>query len=115
MAKILLIEDDIQHLEYLKETVEFGKHVAYKAMNAAEALEIIEKVQIDYIITDIYLPGMTGLEFIEFLQSNGICTPFIVITGSHEDEHQKKAEALNAVGFLKKPIDPLVLLKSITI
>jgi YesN/AraC family two-component response regulator len=115
VASILIIEDDNQHLEYLRETIEFGGHVAHTAKNASVALEIIEKIQIEYIITDIYLPGLTGLEFIEFLQSNGIKTPFVVITGSHEEEHRNKAQELNAVEFLVKPIDPEELLKSIVI
>lgn len=114
MADILVIEDDTQHLELLCETLKFGGHNPFPAKNIDIAKGILEEQKINLILTDISLPGITGLEFIESLQKQGINIPFIVITGSHEEEFKIKAEELKTVKLFYKPVDPEELLMVIT-
>jgi CheY-like chemotaxis protein len=113
MASVLLIEDDTQHLEYMREVIEYGGHTAFPAKNTSIALKILEQNQIDFIVTDIYLPGMSGLEFIGFLRKQAKMIPFIIVSGSNDEENKKQARKLKAQAYLTKPLDPETLLKTI--
>ena len=114
MARILVIEDDTQHLELLGEALKYGGHSPYPAKNFDIAKDILKTQVIEFILTDISLPGMSGLDFIESLQKQGKNIPFIVITGSHEEEYKIKAEKLKAVKLFYKPIDPEELLETLS-
>jgi len=113
MAAVLLIEDDTQHLEYMREVIEYGGHTVLPAKNASIALQILENQPVDFIVTDLYLPGLSGFEFIELIRKQGKNMPFIIVSGSNEEEDKNKAEELKAEAYLTKPLGPETLLKSI--
>ena len=113
MADILLIEDNSEHLELLAETLKFGGHNPFLAKNTEIAKTIIKKQKIDFMILDISLPGISGLDFVEVLQKEKIRIPFIVVTGSLDHQDRERANKLNAVAYFVKPLDPEKLLNSI--
>jgi len=67
--------------------------------NAIEALQIIEKEQIDLLFLDIQMPHITGLEFIKTIKN----PPLIIFTTAFS-EHAIDAYELNAIDYLVKPI-----------
>jgi two-component system response regulator HydG len=113
MANILLLEDDLNHLELLTEVIKFGNHIPYPANNIEKALKILKNQRINLIITDISLINETGLDFIAHLHKQNIKIPFIVVSGSTDMADRQKAENLKALSFLSKPVDPEMLLKLI--
>ena len=115
MAEVLLIEDNSEHLELLAETLKFGGHNPFLAKNTEIAKEIIKKHKIEFIILDISLPGMSGLDFVEILQKEKKNIPFVVVTGSLDHQDRQRAKELNAIHYFVKPLDPEKLLNSINI
>lgn len=113
MQHILILEDDSNHLELLTEVIKFGGHEAYPVSNSKMAREILSKKNIDLIITDISLTNETGLDFISQLKMENVNIPFIVVSGSTDIKDKQMAESLNALSFIKKPVDPETLLKLI--
>jgi DNA-binding response OmpR family regulator len=111
MVNILIIEDDIQHAEFLKETLKYGGYRPFIANNSDMALKCIQKNSIDFIITDITLPGMSGLDFMHLQQNRGINIPFLVVTGSVDEMDKEIAKNLHSQAYLIKPIDPAELLE----
>jgi len=67
------------------------------------------------LITDMQMPGLSGLELQEALQSQGHQTPVIVITGYPNEKHQTRALANGAVGYLSKPFDEQTLIDCLTV
>ena len=57
------------------------------------------------LITDMQMPGLSGLELQEALQSQGHQTPVIVITGFPNEKHQTRALKNGAIGYLSKPFE----------
>src|SRR6516162_5972463 len=57
------------------------------------------------LITDVQMPGLSGLELQEAMQSQGHQTPVIVITGYPNEKHRTRALENGAVGFLSKPFN----------
>lgn len=61
--------------------------------------------RVDCIISDIQMPGITGIELKRQLVASGITTPVVLITGRTEDRFRPEAEAIGAACFMRKPFD----------
>ena len=114
--KILIVDDDIKILESLKKKIE-TKYNVVTVRNAEEALKIFnEDNNYAVVISDMKMPGMDGIEFLEKIKEKDPLTIRILITGYADLE-----TAINAVNkgkifhFLSKPFTKEVLLKVIEI
>lgn len=74
-----------------------------EAGNGEEALTILKEGHPDIIFTDINMPIMNGIEFIENLKSLGNTTPIFVISTDGSQDTVIKAIKLGAKGYIKKP------------
>lgn len=68
----------------------------------------------DCIVTDVRMPGMTGLQLVAELKARGVSTPVIVITGHGDVPMAVEALKRGVADFLEKPFDDEVLLAAIT-
>jgi DNA-binding NtrC family response regulator len=59
----------------------------------------------DLIISDIRMPGMTGMQLLECVRNRGWSTPVVLISAFGDDDTRQKAQQLGATAFLGKPID----------
>jgi len=71
MATILYVDDEPAIGLILEDTLERAGHSAVGAHNVPEALQALAKGNIDLIISDYRMPGLTGREFLELLQQEG--------------------------------------------
>ncbi len=107
MVKVIIVEDE----RFLRQGIvmttpwqDFDCVVVGEACEAYEALDMIERLGPDLVITDIRMPGMTGLELIQRAQKIYQCE-FIIISGHSEFQYAKQALELGVRGYLLKPID----------
>lgn len=105
MFKILVVEDDINLNDSIKIFLSKKGYDVYCSYSAKYALKELEKYQVDAIITDIMMPGMTGIEFIKDLRNSGITVPVLII--SAKDQIQDKSDGFlsGADDYMVKPID----------
>jgi DNA-binding NtrC family response regulator len=59
----------------------------------------------DLIISDIRMPGLTGMQLLECVRNRGWSTPVVLISAFGDDDTRRQAQALGATAFLGKPID----------
>jgi len=78
-----------------------------------EALQDIRENNSDLVITDLSMPGMSGLELLESIRQADIEVPVIMITGFSTEDNAIKALRLGATDFIKKPYDADDLLKQV--
>jgi len=62
------------------------------------------------LISDVHLPGLSGLELYQHLRANGFVVPTIFVTGCPDETTRTQALAAGAVAFLSKPFGKRVLL-----
>ena len=101
--KALVIDDErLARKELIKLLDEYATmNVVDEAANADEAIELIEKHNPDLLFLDIQMPGKTGFELLEMLDT----VPKVIFTTAY-DEYALKAFEVNALDYLLKPIDP---------
>lgn len=112
-ARLLIIEDDAvfsASMQYLL------NNAGYEARIADTGLSGLEKLALDapdLALVDINLPDMTGHEVIRAAREHGLNVPVIVVSGESEIDAAILALRLGALDFVRKPIEPEILLHSV--
>ena len=83
------------------------------AFNGLEAKELIDQGKADILLSDIKMPGMSGLELAEYIYKNGKPVKVILLTGFGEFEYAKQAIRNHVSDYILKPIVPENLLESV--
>lgn len=102
--KILYVEDDDIARENGVEYLENYFECIYEASDALSALKLYEKVQPHIIITDIQMPKLNGLEFVQRIRDKDKNVHVIVISAFSDKDYLLKAIELQLVKYLIKPV-----------
>ncbi|MFH2059401.1 MAG: EAL domain-containing protein [Pseudomonadota bacterium] len=117
MRKILFVDDDPLFLDSTKRLLhkQSNKWDMFFATSVKKALEIIEENEFDTIISDIKMPGETGFDLLNSLQTNKNTQsiPVIMLTGALENDLKLKALEIGATDLLNKPVNQVDLLARI--
>ena len=110
-AHLLLIDDDPNTLASLARAFRLAGHEATVCDNASRAVELVRAERFDLILSDVVMPGKSGMELLEDLKKAGVQTPIVLISGQANIEMAVKATRLGALDFLEKPLstDKLLL------
>src|SRR5258705_13578137 len=102
---ISIVDDD----ESMREAVKgLMKSMGYRVEAAASAEEFLSSRHIrrtSCLITDMQMPGMTGLELYQRLSASGKPIPTILITAYPDDDVRERALAAGVIGYLSKPFE----------
>ena len=101
MKKILLVEDNKEIHELIKNVLEKERYIVINAYSGTEALIILEKEKIDLILLDLMLPGINGEEIIKKIKS----IPIIVISAKVSKEDKINSLLIGANDYITKPFD----------
>lgn len=107
MKKILYV-DDASSMRKLVNLVLSKEFDITMAENGLEGYEAVQNQKFDAIISDINMPIMTGLEFLEKLRQhpNAKFTPVLMLTTEASAELKAEGKRLGATGWIVKPFDP---------
>ncbi len=112
-AHLLLVDDDPSTLASLSRAFRLAGHEATVCDNAPRALELLRTESFDLILSDVVMPGKSGIELLEDLKHAGIKTPIVLISGQANVEMAVKATKLGALDFLEKPLSTDKLLVTV--
>jgi two-component system, NtrC family, nitrogen regulation response regulator NtrX len=112
-AHLLLVDDDPNTLASLSRAFRLAGHEATVCDNAPRALDLLRNDTFDLILSDVVMPGKSGLELLEDLKSAGVKTPIVLISGQANVEMAVKATKLGALDFLEKPLSSDKLLVTV--
>jgi len=112
-AHLLLVDDDPNTLASLSRAFRLAGHEATVCDNAARAVELLRSEAFDLILSDVVMPGKSGLELLEDLKVAGVKTPIVLISGQANIEMAVKATKLGALDFLEKPLSTDKLLVTV--
>ena len=113
-GNILIIDDEKDNTEIIKDILEDVNYSTMLARSAAEAKVVLAANHFDLILMDVWMPGQDGISLLSEWHSEGLDTPVVMMSGHAEPSDIVKAMKLGAVDFLKKPLhDFLPILRNI--
>jgi len=113
LPNILVVDDEISVIESFKQLLE-GEYRVLSATNGQEALEKVEKENLDIILLDIRMPGMDGMEVLRRIgEMDGSEADVIMVTAVNTMKTAIEAMKLGAYDYITKPFDVDEVLVSI--
>ncbi|MDR2796871.1 MAG: response regulator [Treponema sp.] len=114
MKKILVIDDQAEVIDIIEDFL-YRKYEIYAAKTTARAISMLRTNNFDLILLDILLPGMNGIEFLQYTRAQSWYDniPVIFMSSQSSYETVKQAAHLSPEGYIKKPIEKKLLLEKI--
>ncbi len=107
-VKILTVDDSRTMRNMLAYTLQGAGYEVLQAENGQEGLDVLGTNTVDLIITDINMPVMDGITFIEQLRLDRAqaAVPVLILTTESSDDMKARGRAAGATGWIVKPFDP---------
>lgn len=104
MPKLLVIDDDQETCEYIKEFFEQRKYAVLTADSGKKGFTIIKQQKPDLVLLDVNMETMNGLEVLKEIKKYDPAIAVIMVTVASDDDTRQKARELGADDFIRKPI-----------
>jgi DNA-binding NtrC family response regulator len=107
MAKVsaAIVDDEDEILDLIEQILKEEGLRTRRFHKAEEVLDVIDAESFDIIISDLMLPGLTGLDLLDALHKRGVGTPFVLITGYASLDTAIEAVNRGAFSYIKKPFN----------
>ncbi|VAW23834.1 Response regulator receiver:Transcriptional regulatory protein, C-terminal [hydrothermal vent metagenome] len=114
-AIILLVDDEVDILEFISYNLEKEGYKVYTATNGVDAIKVAEKQQPNLIILDVMMPEMDGIAACEEMRKNPLLKNTVIafLTARGEDYSQIAGFEAGADDYITKPIRPKVLVSRV--
>lgn len=111
---VLIVEDDSDLREALKETVSIAGYLPKLATNGEEAIALLQDEAIDMVVTDVQMARMDGINLLKRIKAKNNELPVILMTAFGTIQQAVDAMQMGAVDYLVKPFEPEVLVARIS-
>jgi two-component system response regulator FlrC len=112
--RILVVEDDEDLRENLAELFGYEGYEVVTAGNTPEALEMLSRHDVDLVLTDLWMPGKSGIELIEEARARHPGVRAILMTAFGDGYAEIESVRRGAIGYLKKPFEVDEVLSLVT-
>jgi signal transduction histidine kinase len=116
-AQVLIVEDDVNLLEGIRDILELDEYAVLTAENGEEGLKVLQNQSLppDLIVSDIMMPRMDGIQFFKEVrkEERWISIPFIFLTAKGEKVDIQRGKRLGVDDYVVKPFDATDLLIAI--
>ncbi len=104
MPKLMIVDDEIDVREYLKNYFSRRKIDVVTAESGEEAIDLIGKNQPDLMLLDVRMAGISGIETLQKLRQEGNQVRVIMVTGVEDQQMLKPLADLNVAACIHKPL-----------
>lgn len=105
MNKVLVVDDEKDVCDLLKEFLDFKGYDTYTAFDGGTALKMVEEIRPDVLLLDIVMPGMSGIEVLKEIKKRDFSTAVVMATAVADEEIAKRTLQLGAYDYVIKPFD----------
>ncbi|HZG79382.1 MAG TPA: response regulator transcription factor [Brevibacillus sp.] len=106
MTKILVVDDEVSIVKLLQFNLEKSGYEVVTAFDGMQALDMVKSEQPDFIILDLMLPKMDGMDVCKTLRQEKILTPILMLTAKDDELDKIIGLELGADDYLTKPFSP---------
>ena len=116
MARVLVVDDDGDILKLTEKVLSAGGHIVFTAESAFKAMEFLEALEFDLLISDANMPHFSGFELVQTLRKNPRFKNLSIamLTGLRERKDIDRAVKAGVDDYIVKPIDPLLLVQKVS-
>lgn len=104
--RILIVEDEDALAQGVRDALMYGGYKAEISGDGRNALELIRANKPDLIVLDLMLPGLSGLDILETMRSEGLRTRVVIVTALADEEDILRGFQAGADDYLTKPFSP---------
>ena len=105
MVKILVVDDEIEACNALKEFLEVKGYEVYTAQDGKTALDQIQELRPHLVLLDMIMPGMHGIEVLQEIKKTDPEIGVIMVTVVTDEAQAKKTLEFGAYDYITKPVD----------
>lgn len=102
-AHILIVDDEDMLRDVIRTHLELEGAVVSEAVNGKEAFDLIHVKKFNVVLSDIRMPGCSGIDLLKMVRDSKIKTPPIVLMSAFTDISESKAKELGARAMFLKP------------
>ncbi len=106
---ILVLDDEKEIADLVELYLENENYTVYKYYNSEEAINCINKINLDLAILDVMIKGKDGFEICKYIREKDLKFPVIMLTAKIEDKDKITGLTLGADDYITKPFNPLEL------
>jgi DNA-binding NtrC family response regulator len=103
-SRILIVDDEENCLRAIKDVFDLEGIECLTANNAAKAIEYFDRYEIDIVITDVKMPGLTGIDLLKRVKKRRPSTYVLMLTGYGSIEDAVESIKLGAYQYIMKPV-----------
>ncbi len=113
---VLVVDDSLTMRKVLSRVLEREDYEVVTANDGMDAIEKLQEITPDIILTDIEMPRMDGFEFARYVRDNPatIKTPLVMISSRTADKHRNVAAEIGVDAFLGKPVQDETLIEQVS-
>ncbi|MDO8462194.1 MAG: sigma-54 dependent transcriptional regulator [Deltaproteobacteria bacterium] len=104
-GSVLIVDDEESIAHALEKGLKREDFLSFVATSGVEATHLLTKREVDVAIVDLNLPGFSGLQVLQYVQSNRLLTEVILMTGKATIETAVSAVKMGAYDYLTKPFE----------
>jgi len=104
VSRILVIDDEDVIRALVMEILETGGHEVTGAESAENALALLEDTEFDLVVSDVIMPGLSGLELLEAVRSRRASLPVVLVTGAGTYDTLSQALTTADLGVTPMPL-----------
>jgi two-component system NtrC family response regulator len=105
MARVLVVDDERNYLVVLEDLLSDEGYEVLTASSGKEALEILGRAHVDTVLSDIKMPGMSGIQLLEGIRKLDPDLPVVLMTAFAEVDQAVAAMKMGALDHIQKPFD----------
>jgi DNA-binding response OmpR family regulator len=105
MFRIMVVDDDPNIRKLMSRVLERSGYEAVPAKDGNDALDILDKKQVDLIVLDIMMPGKDGFTLTEEIRSAGMNIPILMVTAKEAAADKKRGFIVGTDDYMVKPVD----------
>lgn len=103
--EIMVVDDDKDHLNFIKKTLEFEGYIVHTVDRGEKALQAIEETPPDLLILDVNMPGISGIETLNLLRQKLSYVAVIFVSANDRPEDVIRGLDSGADDYIRKPFD----------